>query len=229
MIENFYYLDIFGMDTEEFATPTLAAQKFDFNSDLEDFASDSSPSFSNNAKSSTISIPKSLNVNFGKSVPEFNSICCKVGSTTDNEDAKRSSNSCTDEIKLSTKDDKVHTGSESSSSFSINKESVVLSKSFSDAGSNRRNNMQDECSASNMIAESVIWLSHRLGPVLTARYLSRNLLRMLTLCYLGRENLIPIIESYDSLDESDLIKVQISGDANATKVLECLSSIVGKI
>ena len=86
---------------------------------------------------------------------------------------------------------------------------------------------------SDMSMDSVVWLSHRLGPVLTARHLSRNLLRMLTLCYLGQENLSPIpsggTEGQDTLNTPTVSSYRgvIIGDQNAIKVLECLASISG--
>lgn len=93
--------------------------------------------------------------------------------------------------------------------------------------------IQQQYKISEMSAESLLWLSHRLGPVLTARYLTRNLLKMLTLCYVGQENLLPdyggnqIDENNDNLINFSIAEGRIVGDRNAIKVLECLTSITG--
>lgn len=94
--------------------------------------------------------------------------------------------------------------------------------------------VQQQYKISEMSAESLLWLSHRLGPVLTARYLARNLLKMVTLCYVGQENLLPdygnnqLDENNDSLVNFSIADGRIVGDRNAIKVLECLTSITGQ-
>ncbi|CAH2037860.1 unnamed protein product, partial [Iphiclides podalirius] len=83
------------------------------------------------------------------------------------------------------------------------------------------------CRISDMSSESLIWLAHRLGPVLTCRYITRNLLKMLTLCYIGKENLaLCEYEPSDEFDEISVVNSRVVGDRNSAKVIKCLTSIV---
>lgn len=164
-----------------------------------------------------IPIPKTIKASLVKSVPEFNSIGCKVGSTSDSEDLivqTMNAENCSQDNQENLKQ-----------ACSLPKETLICKNKIKSVKKQFNDN---ECSASEISAESVIWLSHRLGPVLTARYLSRNLLRMLTLCYSGKGNLTLILNSLENSDELESYKVKLQGDVNACKVLECLCSIVGK-
>uniref|UniRef100_A0A914VXL7 BEACH domain-containing protein n=2 Tax=Plectus sambesii TaxID=2011161 RepID=A0A914VXL7_9BILA len=71
---------------------------------------------------------------------------------------------------------------------------------------------------STVAKESLIWLAHRLGPTLTARYVTTNLLRMLALCY-SDENKLASTSGEEGID------ADVNGDALAANIIECLVEI----
>ncbi|KAK3531040.1 hypothetical protein QTP70_007883 [Hemibagrus guttatus] len=76
------------------------------------------------------------------------------------------------------------------------------------------------------VCKTVRWLSAKLGPTVTSRYVAKNLLRLLTTCYIGLEKhqfLLPANEE-NSLDSSGSVyeKKPIVGDQTAKPVLDCL-------
>lgn len=81
---------------------------------------------------------------------------------------------------------------------------------------------------SEMSMESLIWLSHRLGPVLTAKYLSKNLMKLLTLCYVNQENFDHLAEGNAKLNYFTIVDGNVFGDKSALKILECLMNIAGE-
>ncbi|KAK2579115.1 hypothetical protein KPH14_001286 [Odynerus spinipes] len=208
--------EVFAMETEGNAWNLLSTSRsynidlhidlnLNLNDDINEDGSKNSPP--NSTKSPTIPIPK--NSASGKLMIEVNSIGCDVGSKTSNEDIPCNETSAT-------------------AYFDDKSNATILDDTDNEFDQTYQRSTPNECTVSEISAESVIWLSHRLGPVLTARYLSRNLLRMLTLCYAGKENLTPsndvILTSVHGVEWNKKILV---GDHNAAKVLDCLTAIAG--
>lgn len=170
-------------------------------------------------KSPTIPIPSSYRQS------ELNTIGCDVGSKKADEFMSNSDRSKSEiDLETSTYNESKTKEYTQSSSSTFNESSSSIR---SDERKLKRNNK-----ISDMSADSLIWLSHRLGPVLTARYLSRNLLRMLTLCYVGKDNLQRISKDEsshsDDIDSVSIVDWRVTGDRNASKVLHCLVSIAGQ-
>ncbi|KAK2912333.1 hypothetical protein Q8A73_006446 [Channa argus] len=78
------------------------------------------------------------------------------------------------------------------------------------------------------VCKTVRWLSAKLGPTVASRYVARNLLRLLTNCYIGPQNhqfAAPSSEesSMDSVGMGNVYeKKPVIGDQKAGPVLDCL-------
>ncbi|XP_035732370.1 WD repeat-containing protein 81-like isoform X3 [Vespa mandarinia] len=231
--------EVFAMETEGNAWNFLSINRsynidlhIDLNLNLNDDLNeeDNKVSPPSSTKSPTIPIPK--HSGSGKLMIEVNSIGCDVGSKTSNEDIPYNEISGVIHFENNTSDNACNTYLEEQNPIlqptDDKSNTAVLDNTDNEYDQAYQRSVPNECTVSEISAESVIWLSHRLGPVLTARYLSRNLLRMLTLCYAGKENLTPsnevILTSVQGMDWNKKILV---GDHNAAKVLDCLTAIAG--
>lgn len=76
------------------------------------------------------------------------------------------------------------------------------------------------------VCKTVRWLSAKLGPTLTSRFIARNLLRLLTSCYIGldKHQFMLSVNEENSLEcvGSVYEKKPVVGDQTARPVLECL-------
>ncbi|GAA6109657.1 WD repeat-containing protein 81 [Tachysurus ichikawai] len=76
------------------------------------------------------------------------------------------------------------------------------------------------------VCKTVRWLSAKLGPTVTSRYVAKNLLRLLTTCYIGQEKHHFLLSANEesSLDCAGSVyeKKPIVGDQTSKPVLDCL-------
>lgn len=185
--------------------PTDFRNEFILGDEKLEIYTSSVPSASGELKSPTIPIPSSV---YKRGITVA-SIGCEIGSRKSNDSFDLLSKTPMD------RDDSVKSRSESLRSKSD------LKRARSTTKTSRSTRI------SEMSAESLLWLSHRLGPVLTARFITRNLLKMLTLCYVSQENLLPstCLKSSDNLSQFSIADGYVVGDENSQKVLDCLTSV----
>ncbi|ESO00077.1 hypothetical protein HELRODRAFT_192724 [Helobdella robusta] len=99
--------------------------------------------------------------------------------------------------------------------------------------SNQNNSSQDSKNASAFISpvgnirdvasDTLKWLTEKVGPVLAAKYLSRNLLRMLALCYMSEKQLTALLYKPNSLlFEASVTDRYVVGDVNSHLINDCL-------
>jgi len=85
--------------------------------------------------------------------------------------------------------------------------------------------VQRENSIVQVSSETLLWLAHRLGPVLTAKHISRNLLRMMSLCYLPPEGLKTTKSIYFPDQQIRLSSGMTTGDILSRPLLDSLVKI----
>ncbi|KAI8125355.1 hypothetical protein FF38_14339 [Lucilia cuprina] len=179
-------------------------------------------------RSPTIAIPASV---FRRSY-QLNTIDCDIGSRKSIDSFEILQNAAEEEEKQKRRESKSEGHEEDDKRPDEN--SKIFSQEACDSlqasvisKMSEEKSLQNNC-ISEMSSKSLVWLSHRLGPVLTSRFITKNLLKMLTLCYVGQENLLP--ES-GALDEAHLLNyftvsdARVVGDRCAVRVLECLMTI----
>lgn len=96
----------------------------------------------------------------------------------------------------------------------------------SKGGEEKENRSKSNCSFSNIkcnisdaATETMQWMAHRLGPVLTSKYITRNLLAMLSGCYYSH-----LIENISDSNVEHLGR-RLLGDEAASRVSSCLIDI----
>ncbi|XP_064158117.1 WD repeat-containing protein 81 isoform X2 [Anguilla rostrata] len=76
------------------------------------------------------------------------------------------------------------------------------------------------------VCKTVRWLAAKLGPTVTSRYVARNLLRLLTTCYIGpdKHQFVPSAWEENSVESVGSVyeKRPVVGDQMARPVLDCL-------